>query len=53
MFMMHFIHNDFIYILWPLLRSSSGRCYYYKTTKVQMWLALSPSFHNNKNYNFS
>ena len=47
MFMTYFIQNDLIYMLWPLLRSSSGRRYYYKTTKARMWLALSPSLHNN------
>jgi len=30
----------------------SGRCYYYKNTNIQMWLTVSPSLHNNYNYNF-
>jgi len=31
----------------PLLLLSSGLCYYYKNTKVQMYLVVSPSLHNN------
>ena len=47
MFMMYFIQNvltnTFQLLLWP----SSGCCYYYNNTKVQMWSAVSPSFRNN------
>jgi hypothetical protein len=43
MFMIYLIHN-FLNIFRPLLRPSS-EWYYYKNTKVQMWLAVSPSRH--------
>jgi len=47
MFVMYFIHNFLINMFRSLLRPSSGWCYFYKNTKVHLWLVVSPSFHNN------
>jgi len=49
MFMMYFIHDVLTDVLQPLLWPSSG-WRYYKDTKVQMWLAMLLSPHNNWNW---
>jgi hypothetical protein len=48
MFVMYFIHNFLTNMFRPVFRPSSGR-YYYKNTKVQMWLVV----YNNFNYNYN
>jgi len=45
MFMMYFIKSFLAKVFRPLLRPSSGWCYY--NTKVQMWLITSKSLQNN------
>jgi len=42
-FMMYFIHNLLINMFRLVFRASSGWCYYYKNTNVQIWLSVSPS----------
>ena len=46
MFMMYFIYTFLANMFRPLLLPSSG-WYYYKNTKVQMWLVVSLSLHKN------
>jgi len=47
MFMMYFIPYILTNMFRPPLRLSS-RWYYYKNTKVQMWLAVSPTLNKIK-----
>jgi hypothetical protein len=42
-FMTYFIHNVLTNMFRPVFRPSSGWCYYYKNTNVQMCLVVSPS----------
>jgi len=47
MCVIYFIHYILNNRFRPLLLPSSGWCYYYKNTIVQMWLVVSTSLHNN------